>query len=150
MTLVVLPIVAKLVKRQGDAQAFSIDAVVVLPDHLHAIWTLLPGDTDYSLRWRLIKASLRGLPRDERRSASRGARASAQSGNGAIGSIPCATISTLPAMPITSTSIRSNSVTPTGCRIGRVLLSIALSGWAPTRSIGQAMGRPLEVVCRGR
>ncbi|MEL7116985.1 MAG: transposase [Pseudomonadota bacterium] len=31
------------------------DAIVVLPDHLHAIWTLPPGDSDYSTRWRLIK-----------------------------------------------------------------------------------------------
>ena len=34
---------------------FSIDAIVVLPDHLHAIWTLPPDDADYALRWRLIK-----------------------------------------------------------------------------------------------
>lgn len=35
---------------------FAIDAVVVLPDHLHAIWTLPPGDADFSTRWRLIKS----------------------------------------------------------------------------------------------
>jgi putative transposase len=34
---------------------FSIDAWVLLPDHLHCIWTLPPHDTDYSSRWRLIK-----------------------------------------------------------------------------------------------
>jgi putative transposase len=34
---------------------FSIDAMVVLPDHLHCIWTLPAGDTDYSTRWRLVK-----------------------------------------------------------------------------------------------
>jgi putative transposase len=32
------------------------DAMVVLPDHLHAVWTLPPGDHDYSERWRRIKA----------------------------------------------------------------------------------------------
>jgi len=36
---------------------FSIDAIVVLPDHLHCLWTLPPGDLDYSLRWRLIKSA---------------------------------------------------------------------------------------------
>ncbi len=36
---------------------FSIDAAVVLPDHLHMIWTLPPGDSDFSARWRLIKAA---------------------------------------------------------------------------------------------
>ena len=34
---------------------FKIDAMVVLPDHLHCIWTLPPGDSDFSMRWRLIK-----------------------------------------------------------------------------------------------
>jgi putative transposase len=34
---------------------FVIEAIVVLPGHLHAIWTLPDGDADYALRWRLIK-----------------------------------------------------------------------------------------------
>src|SRR4029077_9992873 len=34
---------------------FQIDALVLLPDHLHAIWTLPPGDADYSKRWAWIK-----------------------------------------------------------------------------------------------
>jgi putative transposase len=33
----------------------AIDALVLLPDHLHCIWTLPPGDSDYATRWRLIK-----------------------------------------------------------------------------------------------
>jgi putative transposase len=41
---------------------FCIDAWVVLPDHLHAIWTLPEGDNDYATRWRLIKSRFsRGL-----------------------------------------------------------------------------------------
>lgn len=35
---------------------FWCDAIVVLPDHLHAIWTLPPGDADYSTRWGAIKS----------------------------------------------------------------------------------------------
>jgi putative transposase len=35
---------------------FVIDAIVVLPDHLHCIWTLPAGDADYSTRWRLVKS----------------------------------------------------------------------------------------------
>lgn len=31
------------------------EAIVVLPDHLHAIWTLPEGDADFPNRWRLIK-----------------------------------------------------------------------------------------------
>lgn len=34
---------------------FSVKALVLLPDHLHAIWTLPPGDADYSKRWGFIK-----------------------------------------------------------------------------------------------
>lgn len=34
---------------------FSLEAVVLLPDHLHAIWTLPAGDADYSRRWAGIK-----------------------------------------------------------------------------------------------
>jgi putative transposase len=51
---------------------FDIESIVVLPDHLHAIWTLPEGDADFALRWRLIKSIFsRGLPAGERRSASR-------------------------------------------------------------------------------
>ncbi|MGH2760970.1 MAG: REP-associated tyrosine transposase, partial [Actinomycetota bacterium] len=32
---------------------FEVDAMVVLPDHLHCIWTLPPGDADFATRWRL-------------------------------------------------------------------------------------------------
>ena len=34
---------------------FTIDAWVLMPDHLHAIWTLPADDVDYSRRWALIK-----------------------------------------------------------------------------------------------
>jgi putative transposase len=40
-----------------QGHAFTIDAIVVLPDHLHAIWTLPPGDTRFALRWSAIKAA---------------------------------------------------------------------------------------------
>jgi putative transposase len=51
---------------------FSIEAIVVLLDHLHTIWTLPPGDADYATRWRLIKSGFsRALPRIEAISASR-------------------------------------------------------------------------------
>ena len=34
---------------------FEIEAQVILPDHLHTIWTLPDGDANYAARWRLIK-----------------------------------------------------------------------------------------------
>lgn len=43
---------------------FVIEAWVVLPDHLHAIWTMPSGDGDYATRWRLIKSRFSaGLPK---------------------------------------------------------------------------------------
>lgn len=36
-------------------RTFRCDAFVVLPDHLHTVWTLPEGDSDFSTRWRLIK-----------------------------------------------------------------------------------------------
>lgn len=51
---------------------FAIDAIVVLPDHIHAVWTLPEGDDDFSLRWRLIKSNFsRVLPIGEPVSRSR-------------------------------------------------------------------------------
>ena len=41
------------VKRE---RPFRIDAMVVLPEHLHAVWSLPPDDDDYAGRWRLIKS----------------------------------------------------------------------------------------------
>ncbi|GAA4792339.1 transposase [Lysobacter hankyongensis] len=35
---------------------FETVAIVVLPDHLHAIWRLPKADAAYSMRWRMIKA----------------------------------------------------------------------------------------------
>ena len=34
---------------------FTLNAAVILPDHLHCIWTLPSGDADFATRWRLIK-----------------------------------------------------------------------------------------------
>jgi putative transposase len=51
---------------------FTIEAIVVLPDHLHAIWLLPEDDSDFATRWRLIKSVFsRALPRGERISESR-------------------------------------------------------------------------------
>jgi putative transposase len=51
---------------------FEIDAWVILPDHMHCIWTLPKNDSDYSGRWREIKKSFsKSLPKDEYRKESR-------------------------------------------------------------------------------
>jgi putative transposase len=42
-------------EKVGEKHPFSVDAVCLLPEHLHCAWTLPGDDTDYSLRWREIK-----------------------------------------------------------------------------------------------
>ena len=48
------------IRKVKQAHPFDIVAMVVLPDHLHAVWKMPDGDNDYPLRWSLIKA---GFPR---------------------------------------------------------------------------------------
>lgn len=60
------------IRKVKAAHPFHIDAMVVLPDHLHALWTLPEGDTNYPMRWTLIKAGFsRCIPKGERCSVSR-------------------------------------------------------------------------------
>ena len=62
-------------KAVKDAHPFAILAMMVLPEHLHAIWRLPPGDADYPMRWSLIKAGFsRRLAKDEHIRASRQAK----------------------------------------------------------------------------
>ena len=52
-------------------QPFTIDAWVILPDHMHTVWTLPENDSDYSSRWRAIKKEFsKALPETEKRSTS--------------------------------------------------------------------------------
>lgn len=54
------------------AHPFIIDAIVILPDNLHALWTLPSGDDDFGLRWRQIKSAFSKSPENgERNSKSR-------------------------------------------------------------------------------
>lgn len=100
------------VRRVRRLYPFHIDAWVVLPDHLHCIWTLPTDTDDFPVRWRLIKLLFsKGLPRTERLSSTRKRRAErgyltttlhggcppgamhpnpfqTDCGNGAIGNIP--------------------------------------------------------------
>jgi len=60
------------VREVRQRRPFHIDGWVVLPDHLHCIWTLPTEDTDFTTRWRLIKAGFaKRLPKTERRSEVR-------------------------------------------------------------------------------
>lgn len=39
-----------------EERPFELVATVLLPDHIHVVWTLPQGDTDYSTRWRRKKS----------------------------------------------------------------------------------------------
>ncbi len=49
-------ILRDVIKEVKQRYPFTIDAWILLPDHLHSIWTLPPGDNDYPKRWGMIKA----------------------------------------------------------------------------------------------
>lgn len=67
-----IDLLREVVKVVRSRHPFHIDGWVVLPEHLHTIWTLPSGDADYSKRWRGIKADFsRQLPATERRSPAR-------------------------------------------------------------------------------
>ena len=62
----------EVVRNVREAHPFDIVAWVVLPEHLHAVWALPDNDSDYPMRWRLIKANFsRRVPSGERIRASR-------------------------------------------------------------------------------
>ena len=55
-----------------DLYPFETVAICVLPDHMHAVWTLPPEDTNFPLRWSLIKSKFsRALPIEAERTASK-------------------------------------------------------------------------------
>jgi REP element-mobilizing transposase RayT len=65
---------------------FAIDVFLVLPDHLHTVWILPPGDSDFSTRWRLIVSRFaKALPKQQRLSAVRRRATNAASGSGGSG-----------------------------------------------------------------
>jgi putative transposase len=51
---------------------FETIAICILPDHIHAVWSLPEGDANFSLRWSLIKSGFsRGLVYEGLRTSSK-------------------------------------------------------------------------------
>lgn len=58
-----------------ERRPFHINAVVIMPDHLHCILTLPPNDADLSIRWNLLKGHFSSaIGKGERISESRNKR----------------------------------------------------------------------------
>jgi putative transposase len=88
-----------------------VDAMVMLRDHLHAIWTLPPDDCNYSKRWGAVKKhfteSWLALGGAENPAGLRASVAGdAGFGNRDSWNIPCATNATMPGILIMSTTTR--------------------------------------------
>ena len=67
-----IDLLRRCVRAARDRHPFHIDAWVVLPDHMHCVWTLPPDDADFALRWQLIKHGFSSrLPKNEPRTSSR-------------------------------------------------------------------------------
>ena len=67
-----IAVLRQALRRVRQRHPFEIVAMVVLPEHLHAVWQMPPDDTDFALRWSLLKSAFsRALPKDERISPSR-------------------------------------------------------------------------------
>jgi putative transposase len=55
-----------------EAHPFEINDIVIMPEHLHTLWTLPDGDHDFSLRWRQVKSAFsREIAKEEHISKSR-------------------------------------------------------------------------------
>jgi len=49
-------LIGEVIRDVRDEMPFETVAIVLLPDHLHAVWSLPRGDQDFSSRWKKIKA----------------------------------------------------------------------------------------------
>jgi hypothetical protein len=61
-----IDVLREAIRKTRKERPFLIDAWVVLPDHMHCIWTLPSGDDDFSNRWKSIKICfVQAIPRTE-------------------------------------------------------------------------------------
>ena len=112
------PLLGSILRRCQSRWPFDIPAIVLLPDHLHTIWTLPRGDEAYPRRWAWIKRdftkhwapSRRPGTGDLPRSAN--ATGAAVSGSRNIGSTQSRMRTTSKDISITSTTTRSSTATP--------------------------------------
>jgi putative transposase len=50
-------ILRNVLREEKQKRPFEVIAIVLLPDHLHTVWTLPSGDSDFSKRWARIKSN---------------------------------------------------------------------------------------------
>ena len=111
---------------QRAKRPFTIVAFVLLPDHLHTVWTLPENDHQYPVRWQGIKelftrAYLRGGGLDQNHAAD---DENGLCGSNDIGNIPVSTKRTWSGAWITSTGTRSSTDSRHGSQNGHGRRSI--------------------------
>ncbi|HIE1892781.1 TPA: REP-associated tyrosine transposase [Pseudomonas aeruginosa] len=63
-----IDLLRRVVAQTRRRHPFRIDAWVVLPEHMHCLWTLPPDDADFATRWKVIKSGFaRRIPCHESR-----------------------------------------------------------------------------------
>lgn len=83
-----MDVLRTVMKKVKAVHACRIDAMGILPNHVHAMRSLPQGDADYPTRWAWIKAGFsRRRPKDERHIQSLSPKANGESGNGDAGNI---------------------------------------------------------------
>ena len=95
----------EIVRGVRAALPFVINAMAVLPDHWHAVWTLPPDDADYARRMRLIKARFTRHLTGNGMAIAKDAEAITRCGKSASGSIRYVMTAILKHTSITCTSI---------------------------------------------
>ena len=99
---------------------FAIEAIVILPDHLHAILTLPEGNADFPGRWRRIKGHFSSRLIADGVPIKRHANGELALWQRRYWSTPSVTTAILPGMPITFISTRSGMGWYRACGIGRI------------------------------
>jgi REP element-mobilizing transposase RayT len=118
---------------------FTIDAIVILPDHLHTLWTLPPGDSDFPGRWKRIKAHFTHRLVATDVAVKRHRNVNILSGNAASGNTRFETRLISNGMSTTYTSIPSNTAWSAVRRVGRTRRFTLTCGAVRCQQPGQAM-----------
>jgi REP element-mobilizing transposase RayT len=131
---------------------FDIDAMIILPDHMHAVLSLPLEDADFSTRWRLIKSRFaKAHPKQERRSAVRAARGERGIWQRRFWEHLIRDDADTRVMWSIATSIRSSTGLCAASGIGRIRLFIAMWSAEYSPSIGRATWMPrASSASRGR
>lgn len=131
-------ILREVVRETRHRRPFHIDAWVVLPEHLHCVWTLPPGDVDNANRWRIIKQQFsKALPVTERRSAVRIARGERGIWQRRFWDHVIGMMRITPHISTIAISIRSSMAWSNMWRIGLTQLSIGMSSRGYIQRIGR-------------